>query len=91
MNRRGFLQAALAGAVVFTPLAALAPTRTLETPLGVVSFTNESDTWASPRGVFGRSEGREERIGRLYAEALARSLQQTKETLAANILNRAFS
>ncbi len=79
MNRRGFLQAALAGAVASTPLAALAPSRTLQTPLGVVSFTNES-----------APESRAERIGRLYSEALARSLRETKQTLAANILNRAF-
>lgn len=30
-------------------------------------------------------------IGRSYAEHLARSMSETKETLAANILNRAFT
>jgi hypothetical protein len=80
VSRRAFLQGAIAGAVASAPLAALAPTRTLETPLGVVSFTTES-----------LAESRAERIGRLYSEALARSMAQTKETLAANILNRAFA
>jgi len=32
-----------------------------------------------------------EKIGRLYSEALARSLIETKETLVANIMNNAFS
>jgi hypothetical protein len=32
-----------------------------------------------------------EKIGRLYSEALARSLIETKETIAANILNNAFT
>lgn len=30
-------------------------------------------------------------IGRSYVEALARSMIETKETLAANIMNRSFS
>lgn len=91
MNRRGFLQAALAGAVAVTPLAALAPTRTLETPLGVVSFTTDtlSHAWTLTSEPLDAEDT--VRIGRRYAEALARSLVQTKETLAANILNRAFS
>lgn len=30
-------------------------------------------------------------VGRDYAEALARSLLETKETISANVLNRAFT
>lgn len=87
MNRRGFFKALGAAAVAHHPLLrSLAPLGVPLTAAPALSFVNDTDTGLYQTGANRIAIG----VGGAYARHLAQRMIDTKETLTANILNRAY-
>lgn len=85
LSRRSFLKGLVAGVATVAIASKMAPKLTIaEEPLRYKATERYSTAWSDARAAYGS-------IGDRYAQALAHSLEQTKEQVSANVLNNAFS